>query len=356
MIIDRYISWEIARPFCTGLGLLVLVFVGYSAARQLNLAAQGQLDMLTAFKLVALNTLITLEILLPSALFFSVLAAIGRLYRDAEMNALYAAGVSRTRVLESVLKLSLLIAVITGVISIVGRPWAYRESYRLESQALAEFDLKKMASGEFVTMGGSDYTFIAEGLDLEQGLHKGVFLQKNHRQGSLSEIIIAESASLPVLNPGQALTAEFYNGHNYLLDNRKQRDVTVQFKHLTVHLPNEEAQERYRRKAETTENLSLSTQPKDIAEFQWRLTTPLATVLLALIAVPLGRSAPREPRFRSFFIALAVYIAMFSMTSVMRTWIEQERLPAFPGLWMGYAIMALVLVLLVNPPRLRRRS
>jgi len=355
LIIDRYISWEIVRPFCTGLGLLILVFVGYSAAKQLDLAAQGQLDMLTAFKLVALNTLITLEILLPSALFFSVLAAIGRLYRDAEMTALYAAGISRARILESVLKLSLLVAVITGVISIEGRPWAYRQSYLLEAQALAEFDLKKMASGQFVTMEGSNYTFIAQDLDLEHGLHKGVFLHKNHREGSLSEIIIAESASLPVLNPGHALTAKFYNGRHYLLDNRRHRDITVQFKQLTVHLPNEEAQERYRRKAETTQNLALSTQPKDIAEFQWRLTTPLATVLLALIAVPLGRTAPREPRFRSFFIALAVYIALFSMTSVMRTWIEQERLPAFPGLWMAYGVMAVILVLLMNPPRLWRR-
>lgn len=355
MIIDRYISWEVIRPFCTGLGLLILVFIGYSAARQLSLAASGQLDMLTAFKLVGLNTLITLEVLLPSALFFSVLAAVGRLYRDAEMNAMYAAGISRGRILESVFKFSLVVAVITGTISIEGRPWAYRESYRLEAQAAAEFDLKKMATGEFVTMEGSDYTFIAEDIDLEKGLHLGVFLQKDHRKGTRSEIIVAESASLPTLNPGQPLTAEFYNGYNYLLDNREQRDVTLEFKRMTVHLANQEAVERYKRKAETTANLSRSSQPKDIAEYQWRITTPLATILLALVAVPLARASPRESRFRSFFIALAVYIALFSMTSVMRTWIEQETLPRFPGLWTSYMVITVVLILLVNPPRLKIR-
>jgi lipopolysaccharide export system permease protein len=354
LIIDRYISWEIIRPFGTGLGLLVLVFIGYSAAKYLSLAATGQLDMLTAFKLVGLNTLVTLEILLPSALFFSVLAAIGRLYRDAEMRALYAAGISRGRILQSVFKLSILIAIITGAISMEGRPWAYRESYRLEAQAAAKFDLKKMATGNFVTMEGSDYIFIAEGIDLEQGLHKGVFLQKNHSDGSRSEIIVAEAASMPVLNPGHSLTAEFYNGYNYLLDNRQHRDVTLKFKRMTIHLPNEEAQEQYRRKAETTAKLGRSSNPKDVAEYQWRITTPLATVLLALLAVPLGRSAPREPRFRNFFIALAIYIAVFSMTSVMRTWIEQSKLGVFPGLWGAYAVVAVLLLLLVHPPRLRR--
>ncbi len=354
LIIDRHISLEILRPFVTGLGLLILVFVGFSAARQLSLAAEGQMDMVTAFKLIGLNTLITLEILLPSALFFSVLAAIARLYRDSEMNALYAAGVSQVRILESVLKLALAIALVTGFISVQGRPWAFRTSYALEARAAAEFDLKKMATGEFVNMQGSDYTFIARGIDLQRGLHKNVFLHRLHRKLGRTDIIVAKSASLPSLNPGHASTAEFYDGYNYLLDERRQQDVTVQFKQLTVRLPNEEAQESYRRKAETTLNLSASTDPKDLAEYQWRITTPLATILLALIAVPLARSAPRESRFRNFFIALAVYIGLFSMTSVLRTWIEQGKISEHPGLWTAYAIEALLLMLLVSGLRLPR--
>ena len=355
LIIDRHISWEIIRPFCTGLGLLILIFIGFSASQQLAAAAEGQLDMLTAFKLIGLNTLITLEILLPSAFFFSVFSAIGRLYRDSEMSALYAAGVSRARILEAVLKLALVIALITGILSVQGRPWAYRTSYALEAESAAEFDLKQMATGEFVHMGGSDFVFIAKGVDLDQGLHKGVFLQRNHQGNARSEVIVAEAAALPTLNPGQALQATFYNGYNYLLDNRRRQDVTLQFDELVVRLPNEEAQERYRRKAETTLNLAASDQPKDIAEYQWRMTTPLATVLLALMAVPLARSAPRESRLRNFFTALAVYIAMFSMISVMRTWIEQEKLGEIPGLWSAYIIQGALLVFLVTQPRLKRR-
>ena len=355
MIIDRHISWEIMRPFATGLGLLVLIFIGFSAARQLSLAAEGQLDMLTAFKLIGLNTMITLEILLPSAFFFSVLSAIGRLYKDSEMNALYAAGVSRARILEAVLKLALVVALITGFISIQGRPWAFRTSYALEAEAAAQFDLKQMATGEFVNLDGSDYVFIAKDIDLERGLHKGVFLQKSHNNNERSEIIVAESASLPTLNPGQATQAEFYNGYNYLLDNRQRQDMTLEFKELVVRLANEEAQERYRRKAETTVKLADSSEPKDIAEYQWRITTPLATILLALIAVPLARSAPRESRFRNFSFALLVYIALFSMVSILRTWIEQGKLGAIPGLWSAYVLQAMLLVILVTQPRLKRR-
>jgi len=355
LIIDRHISSEILRPFCMGLVLLVRVFVGFSAARQLSLAVDGKLDMLTAFKLVGLNTLITLEILLPSAFFFSVLSSIGRLYRDSEMSAFYAAGVSRTRILVAVLKLALLVAVLTGLLSVLGRPWAYRTSYALESKAAAEFDLKQTSANEFVNMDGSEYTFIAGDVDLDKGLHKDVFLQKNYYKQGRSEIIVAEAAAMPTLNPGHATRATFYNGYNYLLDNRSSRDMTVQFHELVVRLPNEEAEEKYRRKAETTRNLAQSQEPKDIAEYQWRVSTPLGTILLALIAVPLARSAPRESRFRNVAIAILSYILLFALVSVLRTFIEQGRLAAFPGLWAAYAIQALVLIFLVSQPRMRRQ-
>jgi len=354
LIIDRHISSEILRPFCMGLGLLVLVFVGFSASRQLSLAVDGKMDILTAFKLVGLNTLITLEILLPSAFFFSVLSAIGRLYRDSEMSAFYAAGVSRTRVLVAVLKLAVVIAIITGALSVLGRPWAYRTSYALESKAAAEFDLKQMSANEFVNMDGSEYTFIAGDIDLDRGLHKDVFLEKNYYNQGRSEIIVAKAAAMPTLNPGQATRATFYDGYNYLLDNKDSQDVTVKFGAMVVHLPNEEAQEKYRRKAETTRTLAQSRQPKDIAEYQWRISTPLGTILLALIAVPLARSAPRESRFRNVSIAVLAYIVLFALMSVLRTFIEQGRLGAFPGLWTAYAIQALVLIVLVTQPRMRR--
>lgn len=355
MIIDRHISLEILRPFVMGLGLLIIVFVGFSASKQLAAAAAGQLEMSTAFKLVGLNTLVTLEILMPSAFFFSVLAAIGRLYRDSEMSALYAAGVSRGRIIEAVLKLALVIALITGVISILGRPWAFRTSYALESQAAAQFDLKKIATGEFVNMGGSDYIFIANDLNLEQSQHRGVFLQKSYQDAGRAEIIVAEAAELPTLNPGQAMQAEFFNGYNYLLDLDNTQDVTLKFNHLIVRLDNQEAQEQYRRKAETTFNLAQSDQPKDVAEFQWRVTTPIATILLALMAVPLARSAPRESRMRNVLIAVGIYIALFTMTSVVRTGIEQERLGALPGLWGAYILETILLVILVTQPWMQRR-
>lgn len=175
-----------------------------------------------------------------------------------------------------------------------------------------------------------------------------MFLQRNYKdQRDRTEIIVAQAARLPELNPGQSVNGRFYNGHYYLIDNRETQDVSMQFKELTITFPHEAAQARYRRKAETTARLAISRQPKDIAEFQWRMSAPMATLLMALSAVPLARSKPRESRFRIFFVAIALYVGGFSMFAVARTWIEQGKISPVPGLWGVYFFLGLVLLALL---------
>lgn len=353
MLIDRYLSTEILRNFSVGIGSLIVVFAGFSGAAQLSLAAEGRLELEAALRLIGLNTLVTLEILLPSALFFSILAALGRLYRDAEMDVLHACGVSRLRIVESVLKLALVVALFTAVISLFARPWAYRESYRLEAEAAAQFDLKRLATGEFVPMGDSDYTFIADAIDTEAGLHRSVFLHKSGEDGQRTELIFADAAALPTLDLEQELVARFDRGVNYSLDNRDTLDLTLVFDTLTVRLPANESRERYRRRAQSTEQLRSSSSPKDIAEYQWRLTTPLAVLLLAAAAVPLAHARPRATRTRGFMLALLAYVLLFSVVSVARTAVEEGKLAPLPGLWSGYALFAIGLLFLLFPPRWR---
>jgi lipopolysaccharide export system permease protein len=150
------------------------------------------------------------------------------------------------------------------------------------------------------------------------------------------------------LNPGQAVVGKFYNGYYYLLDNTRQQDITMRFKEMEINAPLGESQENYRRKAVSTADLAASRNPKDIAEFQWRMSTPVATLLLALTAVPLARSRPRESRFRIFIVAIALYVAVFSMASMARTWVEQGTIGSLPGLWGVHLLLGLVLLALLK--------
>jgi lipopolysaccharide export system permease protein len=79
-------------------------------------------------------------------------------------------------------------------------------------------------------------------------------------------------------------------------------------------------------------------------------------VLLSLLAVPLSRSAPRQSRYHSFILAILVYVGLFNLTGVARTWVEDGKVQSFPGIWWIYLIPILLFIgLMVAPTWLRRK-
>ncbi len=102
MIIDRYIVREIIKPTVAVCAILVFIFGCYLATGFLMDALSGQLPGTTVIFLILLRIAIALEVLLPTTLYLSVVVALGRLYKDSEMTALFACGVSTGRILRPV--------------------------------------------------------------------------------------------------------------------------------------------------------------------------------------------------------------------------------------------------------------
>jgi len=361
MLIDRYIIREILRPVVMGVGLFLLIYTGFSLSKNLSMAADGLIDTATALKLVGLSSITTLEVILPTSMFFSVLFVMVRMYQNGEMTVLASVGISPQRLMVSVGTAALFIACVVAVLSVYGRPWAYDSIYRLETRAMSQVEGSDLAAGKFVTLDAEGYMFIADERSEADQLHRGVFLFQTHQDNNgaaYNELIRAETARLPRFDPGEEALLVFGNGYSYLLDQGGQSDWAMRFQEMSIVWgAAERAREKIRNKAQSTAALMRSEDPKDIAEYQWRLSTPLATFLLAMLALPLARSKPRESRMRAYVIAIAVYVLLFGGIGVVRSFVEQTRLPEYPGLWIAYLPPAILLLfLMVRLTRRRTRA
>jgi lipopolysaccharide export system permease protein len=65
----------------------------------------------------------------------------------------------------------------------------------------------------------------------------------------------------------------------------------------------------------------------------------MATLILALIAVPLSRSQPRQGRYGKLAIGLLVFIIYFNLLSAGKAWLEQGTVSGTVGLWWVHALM-----------------
>ena len=355
MIIDRYIMREIIKPTVAVCAILVFIFGCYMATHFLVDALSGQLPGTTVIILILLRIAIALEVLLPTTLYLCVVVALGRLYKDSEMTALFACGVSLGRVLRPVLYTAMVIAVIVASLSLFIRPWAYKQYYRIKAHAEANFDLTRMNDGTFYQTENGARVIYAEEVDHQKDEAGRVFIQ-TEREDTL-QVICARQANQSMDRASGRQILVFNDGYLYEFSRTGIEGRVIQFEQSAMPLePKENLRLKYRVKAASTGALARSDESEEIAEFQWRLSMPLATILLALIGVPLSRSSPRHGKYAKITTAVVIFAIYYNLSALTKKWVERGILDTLPGIWWIQLLLAgLLLILLWQPTLLFRR-
>ncbi|MBN4053022.1 thiosulfohydrolase SoxB [Gammaproteobacteria bacterium AH-315-K14] len=95
-----------------------------------------------------------------------------------------------------------------------------------------------------------------------------------------------------------------------------------------------------------THDLWDSTRLSDMAELQWRFAMPLATVLLALLAVMLSRTSPRQGRFAKLFVAILIFVTYYNTLGVSMSWVQRGVIAPALGLWWVHGVLAVLIGIL----------
>lgn len=345
-IIERYLSRELLIPFVVVIAILAGLFASFTSARLLAGAVTETLGFAAMIKLVLLKTLIALEVLVPVAFYVSVIIGLGRLNKDHEINVLRSVGISNQRIILIVLMVAIPVGIISGILSIYVRPWAYAESYILDTQAEAELNTNRFQAGRFYGSEGSGrIVYVREKNDVDKQM-EDIFHYV--RKDGNSEIIISKKAKQYAITTNQRPQIELSEGYIYQLSHNVKKDSVIEFDKLTYFTDSDNVV-NYRRKSATTQQLWDSDKPREIAELQWRLSRPLATVLLALIAVSFIRTTPRQDKSdRTYVIAAMVFAIYYNLTGLAQTWVEQGVVGSVPGIWWLYILMFIVVGLLLS--------
>jgi lipopolysaccharide export system permease protein len=114
----------------------------------------------------------------------------------------------------------------------------------------------------------------------------------------------------------------------------------MQFARNDLKLPElEERRESDAIEARRTTALLFSSDPEEVAEFQWRVSPAIAAIVLGLLAIPLSHSAPREGRGGRALLGVLAYTVYANVLYMCRNWLMKGDLPAFPGMWWVHLVV-----------------
>jgi lipopolysaccharide export system permease protein len=344
MIIDHYLRREISVPFLAVSSVLLSIFVTYSLTRFLMDADAGLLRPAEILQLTVLKSLISLEVLLPLSLYISVLVGLGRLHSDSEIYAMRAAGISEMRALRPIFGVAILLAVFIGLFSLFVRPWAYGVSYEIKARAEAASEVDRIRAARFYSFKDSGRTVFVRTVSSGGDQLGEVFIRS--QKGDDLQVITATTGNLGYLAKPDfhQLTLRDASVYRRVGDGP---DVFAQLGSLSLWIPAGIPDPvGYKTKSSDTFELRSAPSLKDSAEFQWRLSTPVSALLLALLAIPLSRSRPRQGRYARILGALVIYAVYFNLIDVSKTWVEQGTAHT---IWWAPGLLALLVLVLYVP-------
>ncbi len=337
MLIDRYLIREIVKPFAAVCALLVIVFVVYSSSERLGDAVAGLQGLPTILTLLGLEALIALEVLLPMALYLSVVFGLATLASRGEVRAMQAAGMPLARLLRPVAVAALPVVLLVALLSLHARPWAYTQMFRIEDQAQSRIDTSQIQPGHFYPLPGGEKVLLATGRGKGSGDFRGMFLHS--REGGQQRVITARRAEISGLGEGKLEPLRFGEGHLYHFD-REGTDLISRFGRMVLDPGQPEPPSlEDERKANPTFELARSQDPVFLAELQWRLSTPLSALLMAFIGTVLGARGPEHNRSLKVLGAAILYGIYYNLTGMGRNLMEQGLLGAVPGIWWVHLLL-----------------
>jgi len=345
-ILDRYIFREIALTWLGVTMVLLMILLTNQFARVLGDVAKGKLPKDAAFDVIGLSAAQYLIILVPIGLFLAIMLALGRLYRDSEMPAMMACRVGPSGIYRPLMWLLVPLALGVAWLSIEGTPRALTKIDRISAEARREADLASIEPGRFTVFGPEQAVVYGERISPD-GFMENVFMERRVGEDAVQVVVARRGEQVESDDPDTRLLV-LHEGRRYEGIPGTARFRVIEFvEHgIPYRLPSLRTPDPKPR-AMTFANLRKSGELEHIAEQQWRLSVPISTILLALLAVPLARSRPREGRYGRITIGLLVFIVYFNLLSAAKAWTEEGTISPSLGLWWVHgSILLLTLGLL----------
>ncbi|HEY8522047.1 MAG TPA: LPS export ABC transporter permease LptF [Gammaproteobacteria bacterium] len=345
-LISRYIVREVAGLWLVVIAVLFVIFMSNQLAEILGEAATDELPRDAVLAVFALTTLNYLTVLTPLALFLGVILAFARLNRDSEMAALFACGIGPLRLLRPVALLALVLAAAVGWLALDTTPEASRRIEQIRYQARESVRLDVLEAGRFTTPDAGDTVVYARDVAGDE-IHD-VFVQT-----STDDRVVAIVAARGERNVDAATgrtTFVLYDGRRYEGVPGEKDFLVISFREHGIPVRSEAKTEYVEPvSARPTTALIGSSDPAERAELQWRLSSPISLLVLALLAVALSvRSNPREGRYARVGVALLLYVTYINLLSMARVWTERQLGPDWLGLWWVHGVTALIAVWLLG--------
>lgn len=344
-IIDRYISTEIMLAWLSVFFVLLMVVISADAVHLFAWLAEGRIPGEAVLPLLINSCYEFTVMLIPLSLYLGVLLAFGRLYKDSEMTAVLFAGLGPRQWYRPLMVMAVPATLFMFILYIFIMPAVVEQRDAIMAEINNRTELSTLFAGRFNQSSKGKAIFFLESQSEDGAVMENVFHQQQMGRGK-SYLDIAQRARKEKGPQGRDYML-MENGTRYEGTAGEKAFRITEYEQYGVYVPGQREYSGGRSlKALTSRELMAAEGPLEKAELNWRFTVPVATLILAMIAIPLSRTTPRSGKYANLALAVLLYLVYSNLLSVGNTWVAKETVPLWVGTWWVH-ILAIILLLVL---------
>lgn len=331
LLIERHLLRQFAESVVAVAIVLLLVSLGGLFADLIQEIAKGKVPAGLLLSQLGLRSIRFVTLVMPLALFVGLLLAIGRMYAESEMAVLASVGIGSQRLWRPVLWVSAPVIVMVAVASLWLAPLSASVGKQMIDVANRSFLMAGLEPGRFVELPGKGGILYVSELTPDGTHFKHLFVQREY-QGRL-DIVTAQEGDVELVGEASRYL-RLKNGFRVEGALGAKDFRLMHFERNDVRVPDRDQDRRADDLSATpTTQLVADGTPSALAELHWRLAMPIFASLLALLALPLARSEPRQPQYGLILFAMLVYVVGMLLLLVGTGLLGRGTLRGGFGLW-----------------------
>ena len=340
-IIDRYVATEVIGPFVMGVGLLTFALVTGKLLKLTEMVVNHGVGLGQVMSLIGYIMPAFLELTFPMAVLLGVLLGFGRMSGDRELIAARACGISLYRLAIPVIAVAMVVYALASWFAFSVRPWAnsnlQAELFRLTRTRSTAGLKEKIFDNSFPGL-----VLYVDHISNDNGELEGVLIS-DARSSQQQNTIIAQHGIIVPDEHNQTITLRLFDGSVFGVEAATNKSHITSF---VIYDLNVEPQTGLVEDSQQPEEMTYqelkgviakgraANQPDHLAEAEMagKFTVPLATLLFALLGVPLGLKPARGGQSERFGVAISLFFLYYMLMRLGRTLAERGMLNALAAM------------------------
>ncbi len=350
-IIDRYVAREVAAPLMLGVVLLTFALVTGRLLKLTEMVVNRGVSLHDVLAMIGYIMPSFFELTFPMAVLLGVLLGFGRMSAERELIAARACGISLYRLAIPVVAIGVAVWFLASWFAFSVRPWANHSL----SGLLYQLSRTRSAAGLKEKIFNRTFPGIVLYVDkissADGSLH-GVMIADDRNQGQQSTIIASRGIVLPGKDR-ETVTLRLYEGSIFGLETENHASHVTSFRIYDLNVEPESAvnwavltpdEMNYATLRHTIAAARAAGHPDHMAESELagKYTVPFASVLFALLGIPLGLKPARGGQSERFGVAIALFFFYYALMRVGENLAQSGRLAALPAMCIPDVLFALV--------------